>query len=308
MNEKISVVIPCYYSEKTIQHVVEQTIEVFDGMGFSLYEFVLVNDGSQDGTYLKILELSEKYSFVKGIDLSKNCGQHNAILAGMRFSDGDYILGMDDDMQTHPSQIQKLFHKISEGYDMIYGKFPVRNHSALRNLGSKINDFTIRFLIGKPKELKACPMYLIKRFVRDEIIKSQSLYTNLQGLFLRSTSKIANVEIEHFNREYGKSGYNFRKLLRLWSSFLNYTVKPIRMIGCLSVLLLIIGFVYLILSLILFIPEINILISTALLLTGIVVGAIGIVGEYIARLFELQTCVPQYVIRTAVNIGEKKYG
>jgi len=310
MKSKVSVVIPCYYSERTIGHVVEQTIEILDGMGFSMYEFILVNDGSNDGTYAMILELAGRYPFVKGIDLSKNCGQHNAILAGMKHADGDYILGMDDDMQTHPTQIPKLFNKISEGYDMVYGKFPVRNHSFLRNQVSKVNDFIFRHLIGKPKGLKACPMYLIRRFIRDEIIKSQSVYTNLQGLFLRTTSKIANADIEHFDREHGKSGYTFKKLIKFWLSFINYTIKPIRMISMMSAVLLFSGLTYMTLALALRLPDINILVAAGLLMTGLTIGAIGIIGEYIARLFELETRVPQYVVRSTANIhaADKKEG
>ena len=214
--KKISVVIPCYYSEKSIADVVIQTAAEFDKTDRFDYEFILVNDGSQDNTYNVIKRLANEYSCVTGIDLAKNCGQHNAILAAMKYADGDYILGMDDDFQTHPSQIYKLIDKLEEGYDMVYGRFPQRHHSLLRNIESKLHNMTVRYLIDKPKDLKACPMYIIRRFVRDEIVKSESTYTNLQGLFLRTTTKVANADIEHFDRKFGKSGYNFKKLMKLW--------------------------------------------------------------------------------------------
>ena len=117
--KKISVVIPCYYSEKSIAEVVIQTAAEFDKTDRFDYEFILVNDGSQDNTYNVIKRLANEYSCVTGIDLAKNCGQHNAILAAMKYADGDYILGMDDDFQTHPSQIYKLIDKLEEGYDMV---------------------------------------------------------------------------------------------------------------------------------------------------------------------------------------------
>ena len=249
--KKISVVIPCYYAEKSILQVVEETTAEFEKTGRYDYEFILVNDGSADRTYEKLEYLAKKYPFVTGVELAKNCGQHNAILAGMHYAHGDYILGMDDDLQTHPSQIYRLIDKLEEGYDVVYGRFPRRHHSLLRNIESRLHDFTVRFLINKPKGLKACPMYIIRSFVRDEIVKSNSSFTNLQGLFLRTTSKVANADIEHFDRKYGKSGYTLKKLLRLWSSFLNYSAKPVRMVGGFGVLLTLIGIVALLLTLVL---------------------------------------------------------
>lgn len=294
--KKISVVIPCYYSEKSISDVVKLTAAEFDRMNKYDYEFILVNDGSEDNTYGVIEQLSNEYPFVIGIDLAKNCGQHNAILAAMSYADGDYILGMDDDFQTHPSQIYKLIDKLEEGYDMVYGRFPQRHHSLLRNLESKLHNMTVRYLTNKPKDLKACPMYIIRRFVRDEIVKSKSTFTNLQGLFLRTTAKIANADIEHFDRKYGKSGYNLKKLLKLWSAFLNYSAKPIRLVGkfgiaitFFSVILLMCGIVF---------GNVNVILSSVVTIcTGFVIMSLGIIGEYIARMFMVITNEPQYIIR-----------
>lgn len=294
--KKISVVIPCYYSEKSISDVVKLTAAEFDRMNKYDYEFILVNDGSEDNTYGVIEQLSNEYPFVIGIDLAKNCGQHNAILAAMSYADGDYILGMDDDFQTHPSQIYKLIDKLEEGYDMVYGRFPQRHHSLLRNLESKLHNMTVRYLTNKPKDLKACPMYIIRRFVRDEIVKSKSTFTNLQGLFLRTTAKIANADIEHFDRKYGKSGYNLKKLLKLWSAFLNYSAKPIRLVGkfgiaitFFSVILLVCGIVF---------GNVNVILSSVVTIcTGFVIMSLGIIGEYIARMFMVITNEPQYIIR-----------
>lgn len=119
----VTIVIPCYYSEMTIQKVVETTIDEFQKIKNFQCEFVLVNDGSTDGTYDKIKELAAKYPFVQGINLLRNFGQHNALMAGLHYANGDYVLGMDDDMQTHPSQIYKLINKITEGYDLVYGHY-----------------------------------------------------------------------------------------------------------------------------------------------------------------------------------------
>lgn len=294
--KKISVVIPCFFSEQSIADVVVQTAAEFDKKGKYDYEFILVNDGSKDNTYTVIENLARKYPYVTGIDLAKNCGQHNAILAGMKYAQGDYILGMDDDFQTHPSQIYKLTDKLEEGYDVVYGRFPQRHHSMLRNIESMLHNMTVRYLINKPKELKACPMYIIRRFVRDEIIKCESTYTNLQGLFLRTTAKVANADVEHFERRYGKSGYNFKKLIKLWSAFLNYSEKPVRLVGKFGIVITFISILSLLSGIIFSYGEL-LLCSVIGMCTGFVIMSLGIIGEYIVRMFMIITHEPQYVIR-----------
>ena len=294
--KKISVVIPCYYSEKSIADVVMQTAAEFDRKNEYDYEFILVNDGSQDGTYGVIECLAQNYPYVTGIDLAKNCGQHNAIIAAMKYAQGDYIMGMDDDFQTHPSQIYKLIDKLEEGYDLVYGRFPQRHHSLLRNIESKLHNLTVRYLINKPKDLKACPMYIIRRFVRDEIVKSESTYTNLQGLFLRTTSRVANADIEHFDRKFGHSGYNFKKLIKLWSAFLNYSEKPVRVVEKFGIFITFISILLLLFG-IFWAKRDLLLCALTVLCTGLVITALGIIGEYIVRMFMIITHEPQYIIR-----------
>lgn len=294
---KISIVIPCYYAEKSIAGVVEQTALELDKYDKYSYEFILVNDGSEDATFYEIQRLSLKFPFVIGIDLAKNCGQHNAILAGMNYADGDYILGMDDDFQTHPSQIHKLIEKLEEGYDIVYGRFPKRHHGFIRNLESRLSHLSVCYLLNKPKDLVACPMYIIRRFVRDELIKSASSFTNLQGLFLRTSSKIANADIEHFDRKYGKSGYTLKKLLRLWASLLNYSMKPMRLILGLGLFFWVAGLLYLLIAVLSGAGFEHKMYSEIVAFSGLIVSAVGMVGEYVIRMFMAVTKEPQYVIR-----------
>lgn len=304
-NFKISVVIPCYYAEKSIADVVEKTAEEL--RKFCDYEFILVNDGSNDGTYAEIKRLSRKYPFVIGVDLSKNCGQHNAILAGMKYAGGDYILGMDDDFQTHPSQITKLIARLNEGYDIVYGRFPKRHHGLIRNIESKLSHLSVCYLLDKPKDLKACPMYIIRRFVRDEIIKSDSSFTNLQGLFLRTTSKIANADIEHFDRRFGKSGYTFKKLIRLWASLLNYSLKPIRLILKSGVFIFAAALIYFVTACILRSGFEQKIYAEIGVFSGLILFSVGIVGEYVIRMFMAITKEPQYIIRQDTLTGDEVY-
>lgn len=301
---KISVVIPCYRSEKSIRTVVENTLSELRALGEKQIEIILINDASPDNTFREIMKLARDYpQDVIGVDLAKNSGQHNAILAGMNYASGDIILGMDDDMQTNPSQIPKLLAKLDEGWDVVYGKFPERQHSAFRNFGSRVNDATIRFFIGKPKGLTACPMYGIKRFVRDEIVQSKSSFTNLQGLFLRTTSKITNVEIQHFERMYGSSGYTLKKLLRLWSSVMNYSYKPVSMIYGVALICAVVSVIMAIVSIF---TNISFLYAFGLFLTAVVLSGVATVGLYVVRMFMIVSKEPQYVVRSDTISGERK--
>ena len=204
---KYSIVIPCYNSGKTISKVVLLTMQEMKGKEV---EFILVNDASPDGgaTFQALSELAAAYKNVTVIDLAKNAGQHNAVMAGLNYAQGDYIIAMDDDMQTHPSQIHKLLEEIEQGWDIVYAYYPRKKHSWYRNLGSAVNFWTVRKLIGKPKDLKTSSFWVIRKFVRDYVIQYQNPYAYLQGLFLRTTQKITCIPVEHFEREEGKSNYN----------------------------------------------------------------------------------------------------
>ena len=160
----VSVVVPCYNSQNTIKNLVELTIKEFKKMPEYTYEFVLVNDYSKDQTFLSIKELAEKYSFVKGINLARNFGQHNALMAALNYAEGDLIVGMDDDLQTHPSQMHILLDKIKEGYDLVYGNYEKRKNSFLKNLSSKFNAVTSRILLGRPKEIVSSNYWVITRY------------------------------------------------------------------------------------------------------------------------------------------------
>ena len=198
-----SVVIPCYRSDQTIEHVVDQTREEMVRLGRANVEFVLVNDCSPDGgkTIQVLRKMAAERRDVKVIDLARNSGQHNALMAALRHADGDVIIGMDDDGQTHPSQLGKLFETFDQGYDLVYGYYPEKKHNWFRNLGSKFNDLTINMMINKPKDVRTSSYFLVRKFVRDYAIQYKGSYTYLLGLFMRCTQNIASVPIRHFERE-----------------------------------------------------------------------------------------------------------
>ncbi|GFI33042.1 undecaprenyl-phosphate 4-deoxy-4-formamido-L-arabinose transferase [Lachnospiraceae bacterium] len=242
---KYSIVIPCYKSSKTISKVVELTMGEMQGKEA---EFILVNDASPDGgaTFRVLSELAETYGNVTVIDLAKNAGQHNAVMAGLNYARGDYIIAMDDDMQTHPSQIHKLLEEMEQGWDIVYAYYPRKKHSWYRNVGSAVNFWTVRKLIGKPRDLKTSSFWVIRKFVRDYVIQYQNPYAYLQGLFLRTTQKITCVPVEHFERAEGTSNYNLKALIRLWSNVLGFSVVPLRMAIWLGLCFSLIGIVFMI--------------------------------------------------------------
>ena len=302
-----SIVIPCYKSSHTIRQVVEMTAAEMEKLGRTPYEFVLTDDYSPDGgeTLKELRALADEYPYVKIVELARNSGQHNASLAGMNNAEGDFIISMDDDMQTHPSQLSKLFEKIDEGYDIVYGYYPGRKHTAVRSFGSWLNFTTVRLLIGKPKDMKTSSFFIIRKYVRDYIIEYKSPYTHLQGLFLRTTAldKIASVPVEHFERAYGTSTYSFKKLVKLWSNIMGYSIVPLRFAQYLGVIFSAIGLIG---ALVIFIRKL-ILPSVALgwssimialcFFSGMIMLVLGLIGEYIGRLFQNATNSPQFVVR-----------
>lgn len=306
---KYSVVIPCYKSDKTIEKVVCLTSEEFGRLGIDDYEFVLVNDCSPDGglTREKIREIVGKYNCVTGVDLAKNAGQHNAIMAGLNHATGDYIIAMDDDMQTHPSQLGILIDEIHKGYDVVYGYYPEKKHSLFRNFGSFINYWSVRILIGKPKEIKTSSYWVMRKFVRDNIIEYNNSYTYLQGLILRTTRNISSVPIKHFEREVGKSNYTLKALIRLWSSILGFSIVPLRLTTYAGYFFSAVGIIAALVIVIkkLINPDMAMgwpsMMSAMSFFFGLSFLFTGLVGEYIGRMFLGMNREPQYIVREVLK-------
>lgn len=304
----ISIVIPCYNSENTLEKVIELIREEFIKLKIYSYEVILVNDFSKDRTYEVIKQLCVKYKNIIGIDLTKNFGQQNAIMAGLNYASGNLILGMDDDMQTHPSQIIKFITKINEGYDIVYGKYPEKRHNFFRNLGSKFNNYTVRKLIGKPKGLTACSFWICRKFVCDEIIKYQNFNAHLQGLFLRTTARITNVEVEHFKREVGESNYTLKKLIKLWMGCLNFTIIPLRLSSILGFIVSLLGFIGMVVIFVhkLLNPSVlagwSSIMCVIFIFSGIILLFLGVIGEYVGRILLCINNTPQYIIREVINV------
>lgn len=308
MSKLVSIVIPCYNSEHTIARVVELTMEEFERMPGYGCEFVLVDDNSSDGTFAEITRLCELHPNVHGLSLMRNFGQHNGLMCAMNHVSGDYVLGMDDDMQTHPSQIAPILAKMGEGYDLVYGVYRKSTNGSIKNLTSWLNKKTSRVLLGRPKDIQSSNFWCITRQMCDEVIKYKNYSPYVDGIFYRVTHNIGNVTIEHHEREYGQSGYTLKKLIKQWMAYFNFSVIPLRIASIIGVISAVVGFVMAIVTIVRKLLDPTMLVGWASTISlmvfffGLVLMVLGIIGEYVGDLVLAVNGTPQYIVRKKVNL------
>jgi len=305
----LSFVIPCYRSEHTLPHVVAEIDKKMTEMSEYEYEIILVNDCSPDGTLATIRRLCEEDSRRKGLSFSKNFGQHSALMAGLRASTGEYVVCLDDDGQTPADEVDKLLHALDEGYDAVYAKYMHKKHSLFRNFGSKVNELMTRTMLGKPASLFISSYFGVRRFVVEDMIRYENSYPYVIGLVLRATKNITNVVVTHRDREEGNSGYTLKKLLGLWfNGFTAFSVKPLRIATAIGVTCAILGFLYGLYTVIKFFinPDVPMgfssLMSAIVFFGGMVMIMLGLIGEYIGRIYISMNNSPQYVVKEKINL------
>ena len=307
---KVSFVIPCYRSSKTIGGVVNEIESTMAQLAYE-YEIILVNDSSPDDTFAVISALAEADGHITAVDLAKNFGQHAALMCGIRHSSGDVLVCLDDDGQTPADEVGKLLEKIEAGYDVVYASYDHKQHSGFRNFGSRVNAWMTEIMLGKPKELSLTSYFAAKRFIADEMLRYENCFPYVMGLVLRSTKNICNVPVNHRSREQGQSGYTLGKLLSLWmNGFTSFSIKPLRIATYFGALTAVAGFIY---ALIIVIRHFAVGMAplgwsstTALLLIrgGVILLVLGLIGEYIGRIFMCVNSSPQYVERSVVKRDE----
>lgn len=312
MKQLVSFVIPCYRSEQSLTGVVKEIERAMGALNAYDYEIVLVNDCSPDDTFSVIRSLCKEHDNITGINLARNFGQHAALMAGFRHVKGDIVVCLDDDGQTPANEVGKLLAKIEEGADVVYAKYNHKQHSWFRNFGSKVNELMTRFMLGKSKELYLSSYFAARRFIVDEITRYENSYPYVIGLVLRTTKNIVNVEVAHREREIGASGYTLNKLLGLWfNGFIGFSVKPLRVATVCGGGCAFIGFAYGIYTVIRKLVDPNILLgfsslmSAQMFIGGMMMLMLGLIGEYIGRIYITMNNSPQYVIREIVT-GEEK--
>ena len=307
---KISVVIPCYNSEKMIGIVVKQVLDAISQRDNVDYEIILVNDGSKDKTWDVIKTLANQNDSIVAINFSKNFGQHSALMAAYREVTGDIVLGLDDDGEHNPYEMYQLIDKLGEGYDYVCASYET-NQSKFRSLGTKMNNLMATMLIDKPKDVDFSSYYVMRRFVVDEIIKYDKPYPYVGGLLLRATKNIAMIPLVRQKRLSGSSGYNIWKMMKLWfNGFTAFSIKPLRIataLGMISAFVGFVGIIWVVVRKLFFVSYSAGYASTMVCIiffSGMIMMLLGIIGEYLGRIYICINNAPQYVIKEKVGIKE----
>ena len=308
----VSFVIHCYRSEHTIAGVVEEINRAMAELPQYDYEIVLVNDCSPDGTFAVLEELARQDGRICAVDLAKNFGQHAAIMAGLNHPRGNYVVCLDDDGQTPADEVGKLLSKLEEGYDVAYASYSGhKQHSGFRNFGSWLNGKMTEIMLGKPKELSLTSYFAAQRFIIDEMLRYEHCFPYVMGLVLRSTKNICNVPVNHRQRQEGESGYTIGKLLSLWmNGFTSFSVKPLRLATYAGVTTAMLGFIYAIYIIVKYFVDSSVpagwssTMALQLVLGGIILVVLGLIGEYIGRIYMCINASPQFVEREVVKKEE----
>ena len=305
----LSFVIPCYRSAGTIGTVVREIADTVAARQAEYdHEIILVNDGSPDEVAQVIDRLCETYPQIVFVNLSRNFGQHSAIMAGFAQARGQIIVCLDDDGQTPADECFKLIDKVRQGYDIVYAAYENRKQSTFRNLGSRFNAACNHFFFGQPKDLQVNSYYACQRFVVDAALQYPNPFPFVTGLLFQSVSRYCNVPVTHRARLQGHSGYSLKKLISLWTNGVTaFSIKPLRFANYLGWVTAAFGFVFALVTVVrkLFDPGIEAgwssTIAVLLVLGGVIIALIGVVGEYIGRIYLSINRCPQYVVRNVID-------
>ena len=298
-----SVVIPVFNSEESLNELFERLKRVFNSMRMT-FEVVFINDCSKDNSYKVLKEIYEKNQDIVVIDLMKNYGQHNALMCGFNHCNGKFIITMDDDLQNPPEEIPKLYQKIIDGYDAVFGTYYTKQHQTYKNIGSYIVRKLNHKIFNTGNKIKFSSFRIITKSIIDEIKFMRTPFPYISGMILSLTNSVANVEVNHSQRKHGKSSYNLRKLLNLsLNLLLNYSSIPLRFVGAFGLIVsgisFLLGFIYVLRKLVLGTPPagwttIVVLIS---FYNSIILIIFFILGEYVSRILKEISTYRQFTVR-----------
>ncbi len=304
-NKNISVVIPVYNSEKIIGTLVEILIDVLTDLCNS-FEIILVNDSSSDNSSKIISKLNQDYEQVNFLELAKNYGQHNALLCGIRHAKYEIIVTLDDDLQNPPEKIPDLLNQLNKGYDVVYGApIKLENGGILRNLTSIITkSLFLRYIMGVNEAKYVSPFRIFRTKIRESFKDYNLKFVTLDVLLTWGTNNFSHVYIEHEKRKIGKSNYNVRMLIQhALNMITGFTVLPLQLATILGLIFSIFGFSVLAFVVISYfyndrnVEGFTFLASIISLFSGVQLLSMGIMGEYLARIYHAQIGKPQYIIK-----------
>lgn len=302
-----SIVIPVYNSQDSLPVLINELVNNLPSFA-SAYEIILVNDGSQDQSWHEIQKLCKEHSCIRAFDLMRNYGQHNALLCGIRQARYQLIITMDDDLQHPPKEIPKLVLKLDEGFDVVYGAPEAEKHSFWRNLTSKF----IKSVFKKAMRVEVAQNVSAFRAFRSEV---RQAFSNYQGTFVSidvllswGTTRFSTVTVAHNKRQFGRSTYTLRKLLvHAFTLITGFSILPLQLASFLGFISMLFGFLIMIYVVFRYfinggsVPGFTFLASTIAIFSGVQLFAIGMIGEYLGRLFTRSLDHPTYTIRSEIN-------
>ncbi|MCR5290532.1 MAG: glycosyltransferase family 2 protein [Treponema sp.] len=306
----LSIVIPVYNSHECVAELSRQLADALQGID---YEQIMVNDCSKDTSWQEIQAVSKTNSHIIGINLRKNGGQDNAILTGLHFASGNYVVIMDDDLQHSPYDIPALYAEVQKGWDVCYANFTHKKQKLWKNMGSWFNGKISEIAIQKPQNIYLSPFKIIARPVVQEILKFNNLFPYIDGLIFQVTKDITQITVEHHKRELGKSNYNLIKSIKVFLRMLfGFSTAPLQIAAYLGFTSAAIG---LILALWYFIEFIRgkadvvgwtTLVILILILGGGIFVSLGIIGEYIGRMYLTINNSPKFIIKDTIGYHDAK--
>jgi glycosyltransferase involved in cell wall biosynthesis len=302
----LTIVIPVYNGAASIAEL----FAALEGLAIDGgHEIVLVNDGSPDNSRAVCRDLVERARVpITLVDLSRNYGEHNAVMAGLRHARGAHVITMDDDLQNPPEEIERLLAFAQQsGHEVIYTHYDEKRHAAWRNLGSRFTNWVAGFVIDKPKGFYLSSFRCMSAFVVREVTRYDGPFPYVDGLILQVTQDIDRLLVRHLPRAVGRSNYTARRLLRLWlSMFVNFSVMPLRISTLTGFALSLAGTVGSLVALteaLFFSPPAGwaSLMAAVLLLSGVQLVILGIIGEYLGRLYLTANKKPQSVVKSLIR-------
>lgn len=309
-NLSISVVVPVYNSEKSLSELVLRLEPVLSGIT-DRFELFLINDGSRDGSKKVMEELAKNYGWVKGINLLRNYGQHNALLCGIREANYEFIVTMDDDLQHPPMEIIKLVNEIQKGYDVVFGTPKQEEHGFWRDLASQITKLALQNTMGIKSARSVGPFRIFRSDVREAFSSYRGPFPNIDVLLTWGTTRFGSVSVQHEPRLVGKSNYTFRKLIvHAMNMITGFSILPLQFASGIGFIFTLFGLGVLGFVLIRFIlekgnspvPGFTFIASLIAIFSGAQLFALGIIGEYLARMHFRIMDRPTYAIESKLNI------
>ncbi len=299
----LSVVVPVYNSPDSFPQLVSRQAESLPGVA-ERYELVAVNDGSRDGSWEAIVAAAQRHSWIRGIDLMRNYGQHNAVLCGVRAAAHDVIVTMDDDLQNPPEEIAKLLAELGEGHDVVYGVPEKQQHGLLRNLASSLTKAVMRVGLGARVASDISAFRAFRTRLRVAFERYRSPLANIDVLLTWGTTRFGAVRVRHDPRTIGVSQYGFGKLLRhAFNMLTGFSTLPLRVASALGFVFTLFGagvLIYVLGRYLLLgysVPGFPFLASVIAIFSGVQLFSLGIIGEYLARVHFRTLDRPLYAVR-----------